>query len=849
MKKQDEIREVGTTIHSHFSFSAHAPLTILKIDNEGVIYEANTGFNGQDREQLLGKNLLQIIDKSYHQLIIKTLSKLKSELIQLSCETAMSLNEQQQWFVNHFDPIIEHNVLKGILVIIREITESKKAIDSLKHSQERELESKANLQTVFNNTRTGYVLLDKDLNLISFNQPASKMTQDLFRKEVVLNTNLRDYFPEPLRLTLSKNWSKALDGEHVEYEKEYLHEDGHSHWYEIQYLPVKNEQKEVINLIMKFQDITRRKHKEQQIFNFQEERFQFAIEASNDGVWDWNISKGEVYFSSRWKKMLGFTEDEIRNDFKEWESRLHPEDRARVLNEVDIAFKNKQYSYEVEHRLLCKDGNYKWILARGKVIVWEGDNPARMAGTHTDISMRKEMEERISNNEKMLSSILETLPVIVFAKDINNDFNFSLWNKQAEKVFGLKAEQCIGKNDYDFFPKEDADFFRKKDIETVTLDGILDIPEESVNTPNGAVTIHTLKTVVRDKDGKPMYLLGVSENISELKKINDSLKISEERYRSLVENSPIIIMTIDKEERIQFINFSGGGRSVEEIIGNSIYNFVLPEFHKIVKEAHKSAFNLKKNVSYETEGTDVYGKKTWFQTHAGPMMIGDEVIGLTLFIRNISHRIESEEKIKKSLKEKEILLQEVHHRVKNNLQIISSILNLQTRSISDPKIHELIKETRYRIMSMSFIHDLLYQTKDFTNIDFSKYLQNITSNIMNTYTHNKNINLKLDTVPIFLNLDHAIPCGLIVNELITNSFKYAFPAEMKGDILLILKQEEGKIVLSVADNGVGIDNEVDYKTTDSLGFQLINSLVTQIDGTLTYNNEKGTKFTVSFNPN
>ncbi len=847
MSKQVDTIETGSTIHSEFSFSAHTPLTILKIDSEGIITEANIAFNGITKNHLISKNISVFFNINCQQLIKDTIQKVKSELLQFSCETSIGAEENSRWFVHHFDPVIENNKLAAIQVIIREITQSKKAIDALKLSQQSELKTKANLKTVFDNTRTGYVLLDKDLNLISFNQPASGMTRALFKKEVVLNSNLRDYFPEELKIILSKNWNKALAGEHVEYEKEYQHEDGKYHWYEIQYLPVKNEQNEVINLIMKFQDITKRKLKEQQLLSFQEERFQFAIEASNDGVWDWNIVKNEVYYSGRWKKMLGFTEDEIKNDFNEWELRLHPEDKQRVLDEVQKAFQNKQYSYAVEHRLMCKDGNYKWILARGKVIIWDENKPVRMAGTHTDISMRKEMEERISHNEKMLASILETLPVIVFAKDVNNEFCFSLWNKQAEKVFGIKAEDCIGKNDYNFFSKEDADFFRKKDIEAIALKGVLDIPEETVQTQEGPVIIHTLKTVVRDKDGKPLYLLGVSENISELKKINNTLKISEERYRSLVENSPIIIMTTDKEERIQFINFSGAGRPVNEIIGHSIYNFISDDYQKIVKEAHKKVFSTREIVSYETEGLNTEGAKIWFQTHVGPMMIGEEVIGLTLFTRDISERIENEEKIKKSLKEKEVLLQEVHHRVKNNLQIISSILNLQTRSISDPKIHELIKETRYRIMSMSFIHDLLYQTKDFTNIDFSKYLKNITSNIMNTYTLNKNISLKLETEPIFLNLDSAIPCGLIVNELITNAFKYAFPADRQGEIIVKLKETERKITLSVADNGVGINNQIDYKTTESLGFQLINSLVTQIDGELIYNNSNGTMFTVSIN--
>jgi len=846
MKKQDEVKVAGGTIHSHFSFSAHSPLSILKIDTKGVVKEANIAFVGYSIEAIIGKQLKTIFDKEYFPLIKDNIDRIISERAQLSFETSLGKNENKQWFVIHFDPVIENSKVTSILVIIREITESKKAIDSLKASQESESKSKASLKTVFDNTRTGYVLFDKDLNVLSFNQSASKMTKELFDKEVVLNSNLREYFSDDLRLILLKTWTKALAGEQIEYERMYTYADGSEHWYEILYLPVKDENNKVINLIMKFHDITKRKLRELQLQDFQEQRFKFAIEGSNDGVWDWNIANNEVYFSERWKKMLGYEENEIKNEFTAWESRLHPEDKERVLDEVNSAFKNRNYSYAVEHRLLCKNGTYKWILARGKVILWENDQPIRMAGTHSDISLRKEMEVRIANNEKILTSILETLPVILFAKDINNDFKFSLWNKKAEEIFGLKAEQCIGKSDYDFYSKEDADFFRSKDLETITNTGILDIPEETVHTADGPVLIHTLKTVVRDKDGKPMYLLGVSENISELKKINETLKVSEERYRSLVENSPITIITVDKAEKIQFSNFAEAGYSTNEVVGHSYYDYISPDYHNLVKEAHSKVFQTKASVSYETERIESNGIKKWFQTHAGPMLIGNKVTGLTIFTRDITSRIENEEKIKKSLKEKEVLLQEVHHRVKNNLQIISSILNLQTRSIKDDKILELIKETRSRIMAMSFIHDLLYQTKDFTNIDFSKYLHNITSNIMNTYTLNKNIALNLETEPIFLNLDNAIPCGLIVNELITNAFKYAFPPGKQGEITIVLKQDQDKVKLSVSDNGIGLGKQIDYKTTESLGFQLINSLVSQIDGELIFDNSKGTMFTVSF---
>ena len=474
-----------------------------------------------------------------------------------------------------------------------------------------------------------------------------------------------------------------------------------------------------------------------------------------------------------------------------------------------------------------------------------GDERVLQATVH-DITERKLGEKMLTEKKALLSSILETLPVAVFCKDIKNDFKYTLWNKKAEDLFGLKADECIGKDDYSFFSKEHADSYRSYDIEAGKKDGIIDVPEEIVESENKRVTVHTQKTVVRDPEGNPHFLLGVSEDITERKKAEEKIKKSEEKYRSVVENAADMIITFDSDHIIQFINHLQSGTPVEQVIGTSIFTLIPQEYQDQVKQKIKKVFESKKPQSYELEGQHLDGSTGWYSTNMGPVFSGDEVTGITLITRDISELKTTELKIQQSLKEKEVLLKEVHHRVKNNLQIMLSILNLQYANITDKKTLDLLRDIRSRIKAMSFIHELLYQTSDFSSINFSEYISNITNNLIYSYTKSQTIILKLDVGTIFLDLDRAIPCGLIINEIVTNALKYAFTNQENGEVHVSLSQKNDLIQLVIADNGKGFPGNIDYRNTESLGMQLVVTLVQQLAGEIVLDNSSGAKYTITF---
>jgi two-component sensor histidine kinase/predicted hydrocarbon binding protein len=218
-------------------------------------------------------------------------------------------------------------------------------------------------------------------------------------------------------------------------------------------------------------------------------------------------------------------------------------------------------------------------------------------------------------------------------------------------------------------------------------------------------------------------------------------------------------------------------------------------------------------------------------------------------IPSFLERKQIEEKLSATVSEKEFLIKEIHHRVKNNLQIISSMLNLQADNIGDERIREKYTESIGRIKSIAIIHELLYRSKNLSEIKIKEYLTELVTYISATYNLSERIHvtLRVNVRESIINLDKAIPCGIIINELMSNSFKYAFRNRQSGRIWVELVQDRtGRYSLLVADNGSGLPPEVDVIHTPTLGLQLVNSLVGQLDGQLEINVTEGTKFSISF---
>ena len=217
-------------------------------------------------------------------------------------------------------------------------------------------------------------------------------------------------------------------------------------------------------------------------------------------------------------------------------------------------------------------------------------------------------------------------------------------------------------------------------------------------------------------------------------------------------------------------------------------------------------------------------------------------------VKEIAERNRAQEQVKASLREKEVLLKEVHHRVKNNLQIIYSLLHLQSGYVKDDEARHGFQESQGRVRSMALIHEQLYQSGDLARIDFGEYVRSLSANLLRAYEVDSEVAvLKIDCGDVRLAIDTAIPCGLIMNELVTNSLKYAFPEATAAQIRISLHSRNGnEITLRVHDNGVGLPEGLDFRNTESLGLQLVSTLTEQIGGTIELDSRAGTDFVITF---
>lgn len=370
-----------------------------------------------------------------------------------------------------------------------------------------------------------------------------------------------------------------------------------------------------------------------------------------------------------------------------------------------------------------------------------------------------------------------------------------------------------------------------------------------------------------------------------------ALQLSESRYRAIVEDQTELICRFLPDGTLTFVNEAYCryfGKRRQELIGHSFIPLIPEEDQGEVHSQFASLSPLKPVVTYEHRVIMPDGSLRWQRwtdralfSERGTVQeyasVGQDITEQRLALdelqrlntelemrvqertqalseANESLMIEvkerklAEEQVRASLQEKEVLLKEIHHRVKNNLQIISSLLNLQANRVADARTLQALGDSQARVRSMALIHEKLYQSSSLAEIDFGEYVRSLASDLFRSYSRNfSSVQLDIHTDPISLELDLAVSCGLILNELMTNALKYAFPDSRKGTIQVELRAAPGRILyLRVADDGVGIPLDMDIRETKSLGLQLVNNLVAQLNGHLEVERIAGTAFQISF---
>lgn len=337
-----------------------------------------------------------------------------------------------------------------------------------------------------------------------------------------------------------------------------------------------------------------------------------------------------------------------------------------------------------------------------------------------------------------------------------------------------------------------------------------------------------------------------------LKRNKELISKKEEQLSFITTNMADLITESNQDGIYRYVSQSSSqllGISPEDLMGRLFYDFIHANDLEKVSESLKKAKELHSSARLKYRYKNVAGEYIWMETIAKPVFDHDMFKGFIYSSRDVTEQIKAEKFVKNSLNEKEALLREIHHRVNNNLQIISSLLSLQSKHVVNKSDKELFKESQNRVRTMAMIHEKLYQSDNLSSINFFNYLKTLLNNLVYDYSHDlSEINLKLDIGDIELNIETSVPCGLIINELVTNSLKHAFTPGSHGTITIKMQEENDNYVLIVADDGAKYSSESssDLTNSEKLGLELVNSLVKQLDGTMETFKGKGTTFKIIF---
>ncbi|TWB34117.1 PAS domain S-box protein [Nitrospirillum viridazoti] len=534
----------------------------------------------------------------------------------------------------------------------------------------------------------------------------------------------------------------------------------------------------------------------------------------------------------------GYQEQEILG--RSFEIFFTEEDLARGEPAHELAMATANGTHEGEGWRRRKDGSTFWSSI--DVTAFRDAD----GGLKGFIKICKDLTER-RRTEARFRQVVESAPNAMVM--INARGRIEMVNTQAERLFGYTRDEMLGQSVEMLVP----DRFRHGHPEKRAL-----FFSDPRSRPMGAGR----DLFGRRKDGSefpveiglnPIETDGETMVLSAIVDISDRKRM-QERFRQVVESAPNAMVMINARGRIEMVNTQAErlfGYARDELLGQSVEMLVPDRFRHDHPEKRASFFSDPRSRPMGA-GRDLFGRRkdgSEFPVEIGlnPIETDGETMVLSAIV-DISDRKQKEARIQAALQEKDLLLGEIHHRVKNNLQIVHSFIDLQLYRIQDQAIRDMLSDTKNRVQSMSLIHQILYESKNFSEVDLGLFLKGLAPTLVAAYGLDAGrVSLKIDVGELFLPINAAIPCGLLVNELITNALKHGFPGDRHGEVsVTFARLGEDQAMLRVSDDGVGIGGDLDIQLATTMGLSLVNLLSQQLMGILQVHRRDPTCFTLVF---
>ncbi|WP_440948251.1 PAS domain-containing protein [Methanosarcina sp. T3] len=622
-------------------------------------------------------------------------------------------------------------------------------------------------------------------------------------------------------------------------------------------------------------DITDRKLAHEKLAK-SENRYRLIAEKTKMLLYHDNYAEDKTDWAGAIPQITGYSREEFQKVRVDgWLNLVHPEDFPKIRDVHEYCLQHGG-DFHQNYRFRRKDGTYFYVEDEGVYLKDEKGCVYMAAGVIKDITEKRSVQEKLQESEERFRIAAEQTGQIVFEHDHGE--KMIKWAGAILDVTGYTVDE-FSKFDYVSWENHIHPEDRERTLGEIRrfqkTDDKFRIEYRFRKKDGTYIHVEDSGVYQRNEDGNILRSLGVIKDITGIKLASEKLKESEARYRSFMKNFRGIAFQLGLDFALILIDGNTeettGYRREDFLSGKtSWYQLVHPvDVGRLFENRERLVNDPWLLIEHEYRIRHRGGKLRWvrevIQNVSDPS--GKKRI-LQGIIYDINKQKEAEESLTKS---EEIRKKEIHHRIKNNLQVISSLLELQAEKFNDIDVLEAFRESQNRVATMAIIHEELYRSRDNETLDFSAYLKKLTADLFHSYTVRKgDVNMQLNIEEIFLGMDTAVPLGIIINELVSNSLKHAFPSGRKGEVCISLcRTEENnenksisniinnmdskspvdkntQYILVVSDNGLGFPENADFRNTSSLGLQLVNILVEQLEGTIELENGSGTKFKIWF---
>ncbi|MBM4241970.1 MAG: PAS domain S-box protein [Euryarchaeota archaeon] len=765
-------------------------------------------------------------------------------------------------FSDSGDHLLEEDYIRSFMFMVVGVVVTFLS-ERIQKTENRLIESARKFWSVAESAIDGIITTDTNGNIVQFN----KSLPDMFgyTEEEIQGEPVSILMPERYVNTFQKRLKQFRStGEHFyagkTFESHGLRKDGSEFPFEISIATWRSKGNTFTTSIIR--DVTERKKAEVALKD-SEQRSKAIIYGSPIPTFVIDKDHNIIYWNNALEKSTKIKAKDVLGTDKQWKA-FYSKERpcmADLLVDGDVRGVDHWYAGKYRESKVVPDAyeatdffpklgrEGKWMYFTAAAIRDSNGNVVGAVETLEDITERKRAEEALQKSEESFRSVVETARDAIISADSRRKIIF--WNQAAEAIFGYSADDIIGKSLTTIIP-ERLHKRHERGIKKVISQGrsYMETVIESNGIRKDGSEIPLEISVAKWKSGGEIFFTAIMRDITERKEAEQALRESEEEFRTLVQAAPLAIIALDLRGNVNIWNPAAEqifGWRERDVFGHPLPTVPadgLPRFQEFLKRLLKE----KKVLDKETYAQKRDGSFIDISISAAAIYDAQgNVKGTLAVIADITDRKRTQDQIKASLEEKEVLLREIHHRVKNNLQIIYSLLSLQSAYIKDKYDLGIFKESQNRVKSMAMIHEKLYQSEDFARIKFADYIRSLVSELFASYGVGPNIKINIKVEDILFDITSAIPCGLIINEILTNSIKHAFPEGIEGRIFIDLHSDDkGKFTLIMGDNGVGLPEDLDFRNTDTLGFQLVNNLVKQLDGTIQLDRKGGTTFKIEF---